>query len=491
MHWPSRITMIILYFLVYTAIQVCAQSQYTVRDLGEFAPSDVNEAGEVIGRVGGKPAKYKDGVVTLMQDLGYGGKPQRWSDATPGVSVGYVGHATGALVAAQWDASGALTLLYTRDQLHGSLANGQNAAGVTSGFGGRFDSIYGGPVSSAFRWDDPQHLTILDTVDGSWSESIGIDGEGNVWGLDKDYHSVVWDKHGVKSVLQGNPGRWPNLIAVNRAGVAVGFATSLTSYEVYPVQATIAKGFSFLPILSAGAQCQPIDVNNPGASIGSCYMPDGSTVPVQWEGGSVRRLPIAIPSGVRNLTLTGMNDQGMVTALGFIQETGPDGFPISRTRGFLFSPVYESPSLAVHLNQASFSPGETLRVDLQAHNPGPILTTDVYVGIILPDGVSTLFLTSLSPLDGVMTTIGSDPRTFAPLLKGVSWPASLDFTQKDSWVYTRNGFEGNGTYHVLVGWTKPNSLADGLIDEGDVLALAWAPFRFTRTTGNLAARAAR
>ena len=131
---------------------------------------------------------WKDGVIMPMQRLGFGGKPVRWSEAGQGISVGYVTNPSspvGAPVAAQRDASGAMTLLYTRDQLHGSLANAQNANGVTSGLGRRMDSIFGAPVSSAFRWDDPHSLTILDTQDGQWSESAGIDGEGNVWGWDE------------------------------------------------------------------------------------------------------------------------------------------------------------------------------------------------------------------------------------------------------------------------------------------------------------------
>jgi uncharacterized repeat protein (TIGR01451 family) len=138
------------------------------------------------------------------------------------------------------------------------------------------------------------------------------------------------------------------------------------------------------------------------------------------------------------------------------------------------------PSLAIRLNQATFQPGQTLRVTLDLSNPGPILTTDVYVGVILPDGVNTLFLTNFSPLEGVMTTLSSDPRTFARLLRNVSWPAGMRATQQDYFTHTFTGLEPLGTYHFLVGWTKPNSLEDGRIDEGDVLALAWTPFTFTR-----------
>jgi uncharacterized repeat protein (TIGR01451 family) len=138
------------------------------------------------------------------------------------------------------------------------------------------------------------------------------------------------------------------------------------------------------------------------------------------------------------------------------------------------------PSLALTVNQATFQPGQTLRVTLDLSNPGPSLTTDVYVGVILPDGVNTLFPTNVSPLEGVITTLSSDPRTFARLLRNVSWPAGMRATQQDYFTHTFTGLEPLGTYHVLVGWTKPNSLEDGRMDEGDVLALAWAPFTFTR-----------
>jgi hypothetical protein len=284
-------TSMVLCFLLYTAAHAYAQPQYTVTDLGEFVPSDVNKDGEVIGRVGGRPAKYKDGVVSLMQDLGRGGKPSRWSDATLGVSVGSVTFPTstgGVEAAAQWDASGALTLLYTRDQLHGSIANGQNVQRVTSGFGGRMDAIYGGPVSSAFRWDTPQSLTILDTQDGQWSQSSGIDGQGNIWGTDGT-NPVYWNAQGVKSIIPGKSGLSTYPVIVSHSGVAVGVSAvrdPSSNIVGTPVRATIAQGFSAMPMLSNANSCEPADVNNAGISIGNCWMNlGGSPVPVLWEGG--------------------------------------------------------------------------------------------------------------------------------------------------------------------------------------------------------------
>jgi hypothetical protein len=145
--------------------------------------------------------------------------------------------------------------------------------------------------------------------------------------------------------------------------------------------------------------------------------------------------------------------------------------------------------LALTLNQTAFRPGETLRMDMHLRNPGPMLTTDVYVGVILPDGQTVLWLTNTAPLEGVVTRLDADPRTFTPMLRNASWPAGLDVTQEGYLAYTFTGGEGVGTYHLLVGWTKPGSLADGRIDEGDVLALDWKAVQFTGPASTLAAKA--
>jgi hypothetical protein len=144
-------------------------------------------------------------------------------------------------------------------------------------------------------------------------------------------------------------------------------------------------------------------------------------------------------------------------------------------------PIQDYPSVAMRLNKTDFRPGETLRVDLRLRNPRPMLTTDMYVGLILPDGNTVLWLTNTSPLQGVITpfTQASDPRTFVPILRGVSWPVGMDVTQHNYLTYTFQGLETRGTYHLLVSWTKPGSLQDGRIDEGDILALALASFHFS------------
>jgi hypothetical protein len=75
------------------------------------------------------------------------------------------------------------------------------------------------------------------------------------------------------------------------------------------------------------------------------------------------------------------------------------------------------------------------------------------------------------------------------MLRGASWPAGLDVTQEGYLSYTFTGGEAPGIYHLLVGWTKPGSPANGRIDEGDVLALDWKAVQFTGPASTLAAKA--
>ena len=69
--------------------------------------------------------------------------------------------------------------------------------------------------------------------------------------------------------------------------------------------------------------------------------------------------------------------------------------------------------------------------------------------MLLPDGVNMLFVTSLSPLNGVVARLDADPRTFRPLLPNVQLAQSLDVTLTDFFVYTFTGGEPTGTYAAI------------------------------------------
>jgi hypothetical protein len=97
-----------------------------------------------------------------------------------------------------------------------------------------------------------------------------------------------------------------------------------------------------------------------------------------------------------------------------------------------FSPV----TLTLGLNHTSLSTGETLQVGLGVHNPGPPVTSDAYLGVLLPDGVTVFWVTRLAPLDGVMTRLDADPHTFAPLAPGLEFLPGEETTIEDFFVYT-------------------------------------------------------
>ena len=59
--------------------------------------------------------------------------------------------------------------------------------------------------------------------------------------------------------------------------------------------------------------------------------------------------------------------------------------------------------------------------------------------MLLPDGVTVFFVTSLAPLDGVVTRLDADPRTFAPLAAAARFPSGEETTVEDFFVYTFTG----------------------------------------------------
>jgi hypothetical protein len=131
------------------------------------------------------------------------------------------------------------------------------------------------------------------------------------------------------------------------------------------------------------------------------------------------------------------------------------------------------------LNQTAFRSRDTLRVGLRAQNPGVPINADFYFGVLLPDGVTVLFVTSLSPLNGVVTRLDADPRTFRPLLASVQLPQGLDTTLMDFFVYPFAGGEAPGTYTVFAALTPPGAFTDGRVDPGDVMVLDARPFSFS------------
>jgi hypothetical protein len=324
----------------------------------------------------------------------------------------------------------------------------------------------------AMRWwpTEGREECLESTPSGSFGNAI--DGQHRVWGQ-TSIVVTVWEVGKSGYTLWAEAGGQSAVLGSNEV-LAVGYAERPGS--PYPTRAAhyrFPPAITLLPApgpISAWTFCVAWGINASLVTVGWC---DGRAM--LWPNTTtVIDLNTVVQAPFTLETARGINDAGEIIGT-------------SAGRNWLLTPI--APSLAMRLNQTNVAPGQTLRMALDMHNPGPMLTTDVYVGIILPDGKQVVFLTNLSPLEGQLTTLSSNPRLFARLLQGVSWPANLHATQENYWVYTRSGLEANGTYHLVIAWTKPNNLEDGGIDEGDILALDWKAVQFTGPASNLAAKA--
>jgi uncharacterized membrane protein len=470
--------------VLYTAVPICAQ-HYTVTDLSDFSPYSVHVGGIVLGSHDGRPALWEQGQITYLPDAGAGGVVADMN--RHGEMVGWVNPtaARAYSVPAYWYQGQLFELPYVRPGMS-AVASGINDHSDLVGLGAS-DSFGKGWR----QWANGQ-VDILDAGRATEVQHVSIDGHGRVWASVAGFathFSVVFDVDGSDTQPPMLGGQVNFISGVNPDGVAVGSdALEPVSSPFSAVETNLNTGATLLPPLPAPfTSCEARGINASTHSVGSCSYFEGSqsvSHAVQWVNHAVTDLNSLIDplSGWMLQFATAISDDGYIFGSGQYQGQ-PRHF-------FLTPPPAAPPSLAIHLNQTDFRPGQTLRVALEMHNPGPLLTTDVYTLVLLPDGDQAVFLTNLSPTEGVVRSLSRDnPRTFPRLLAGVSWPANLYTTHQDAWVYTRTGLEANGTYHLIVAWTKPNSLQDGSIDEGDILALDSKAFQFTAPASNLAAKA--
>jgi hypothetical protein len=479
MHQTRCLLALTLGVLLTRAVPSDAQPQYTVIDLGintvlEFdaLSNDGIVAGSVRNPTTGvnSPALSDHGQV---RTLPIPGSVYVRNRAGQTVGQAWNGVFRAFDMPMEWTAQGAMFWPVPEGTASGAVT-GINDAGMGACTFTFFQQPTNLTVQRVARCDAHGFTMLPDLGAGGFPYGINLD--GYISGVSGSQEGrldtmAIWTPQ--DQLITYGPG---TLYRINDTGelAGVGFATNMA------MGGDLSTGPTVLPMPAGFVASLARDVNAEGVRVGRATLPPNPTRPpafhaLLWEADDTPHDlndEIDPASGWLITDALSINDRGEILA--HATRTGQSGLS-----SVLLTPIVEPPALTLALNQSMFTTGQTLRMDLALRNPGSMLTTDHYVGVILPDGQTVLWLTNTAPLEGVVTRLDADPRTFTPMLRGVTWPAGLDVTQRDYLTYRFNGGEEPGTYHLLVGWATPGSLEDGRIDEGDVLALAWAPIQVT------------
>ncbi|MCD6326530.1 hypothetical protein J7M28_03105 [bacterium] len=101
----------------------------------------------------------------------------------------------------------------------------------------------------------------------------------------------------------------------------------------------------------------------------------------------------------------------------------------------------QNPYVVCSLNSSEFRPGDALVGFIEAHNPGPDIIVDAYLGFVMPDG-------AIISLTNNGFAIGIYPWIFNVFL-----PSGLDFGPSE--VFSFPVLRGPGTYLLAVALTEP------------------------------------
>jgi phospholipase/lecithinase/hemolysin len=143
------------------------------------------------------------------------------------------------------------------------------------------------------------------------------------------------------------------------------------------------------------------------------------------------------------------------------------------------------PTFTLTINKKVFSSGDTLQVSLDVNNPGtyfagdPLLvevisTVDIYFGVLLPDGDSIAFFSTLdfNPYLGSLSHVA----TLSPLISNVDLSSQLTVDDLSFFSFTWTGNEPTGTYVLFLAAVVPGAFADGSVDQGDIVTLSTITF---------------
>jgi hypothetical protein len=207
------------------------------------------------------------------------------------------------------------------------------------------------------------------------------------------------------------------------------------------------------------------DVNAHSVRVGTAevVVPSGNSFTLvqygmRWDSdGSIHNLNTLIhpSSGWTILRAMSINDSGQILA------RAKD--ITQNLRNVLLTPIPAAPMVALTVNQASFSPGQTLTVTIQTQDAAGY---DLCVGAIMPDGDQLLLLARLSPVEGQVVRLSTThPAVFPKMTAGAK------LTQTFSHTFT--GLETPGTYHLVAALVPPGAFQDGVIHGEALVGLDW------------------
>ena len=137
-------------------------------------------------------------------------------------------------------------------------------------------------------------------------------------------------------------------------------------------------------------------------------------------------------------------------------------------------PLCRSLQLSAGVNRPSFASGEMLSATVGFDNPGLADTTDVYIGVLLPDQTVVTFTSAGPGTSDLVVNFSS----FAPLVRGVALTTPFATTRPSFLVHQWAGSELRGEYTFFVLAVRAGAFADGQLAPDEILALATAPFSF-------------
>lgn len=213
--------------------------------LGEFSPSGVNNAGRVVGGVGGARPH------TVVWDRAAGVRD------------------IGLLSGGDWAADIAINDV---GQVVGGANTNQEAIGHPYPHSLRTPSVQ----HHAYLWDEADGMRDLGTLGGDFAWGTGVNDLGQVVGLSytgnqAEYHAFLWDEAGGMQDLGTLPGgQWSEAKAINNAGQVVGMSGTAGDPHGFIWDSTNGMRAieDLLPGDTGWSYFHPADINNAGQILG-------------------------------------------------------------------------------------------------------------------------------------------------------------------------------------------------------------------------------